>query len=126
MIKRDIKDRNDIYIIVDDFYKKLLFDEEMQHFFEKFNDDATLHKHLNVLVDFWDNILFYSGTYGKNAMLPHIALNKTKPFRKDHFNLWLQYFYESVDKNFEGEMTEIAKNRATSIATVMKLKILKF
>ena len=126
MIKRDIKDRNDIYIIVDDFYKKLLYDEEMKHFFEKFKDDNTLQNHLDILVDFWDNVLFYSGTYNKNAMLPHIELNKTKPFQMQHFNLWLQHFYASVDKNFKGEVSEIAKNRATSIATVMKLKILKF
>ena len=126
MIKRDIKDRNDIYIIVDDFYKKLLVDPELKHFFEKFNKEDSLQEHLNVLVDFWDNVLFYTGTYKKNAMLPHIELNKTKPFKKQHFNLWLQYFYQSVDENFTGEISEIAKNRATSIATVMKLKILKF
>ena len=126
MIKRDIKDRNDIYLIVDDFYKKLLYDEEMKHFFEKFIDDNTLQNHLNILVDFWDNVLFYSGTYNKNAMLPHIELNKTKPFQMQHFNLWLQHFCTSVDENFQGEISEIAKNRATSIATVMKLKILKF
>ena len=126
MTKRDIKDRQDIYIIVDDFYKKLLQDQEMKHFFGKFKEEIELQKHLNILVDFWDNVLFYTGTYNKNAMLPHIELNKTKPFHKRHFNLWLQYFYESVDKNFKGETAEIAKNRATSIATVMQLKILKF
>jgi hemoglobin len=126
MTKRDIIDRQDIYIIVDDFYKKLLQDQEMKHFFEKFKEEIELQKHLDVLVDFWDNVLFYTGSYNKNAMLPHIKLNKTKPFHKRHFNLWLQYFYESVDKNFEGETAEIAKNRATSIATVMQLKILKF
>ena len=126
MNKRDIKDRNDIYILVDEFYKKLIYDEEMKHFFEKFKSDIDLQKHLNVLVDFWDNVLFYTGTYNKNAMLPHIELNKTKPFQKQHFELWLKYFYEAVDNNFKGETSEIAKNRATSIASVMKLKILKF
>lgn len=126
MIKRDIKNRKDIYIIVDDFYKKLLKDPELKHFFEKFKEEDSLQKHLNVLVDFWDNVLFYTGAYKKNAMLPHIELNKTKPFKKQHFNLWLQYFYQSVDENFTGKISEIAKNRATSIATVMKLKILKF
>ena len=126
MTNRDIKDRNDIYIIVDDFYKKLLKDEEMKHFFEKFNNEITLQKHLNILVDFWDNILFYSNTYKKNAMLPHIELSKSKPFQKIHFKLWLNYFYRSVDENFKGETSEIAKNRATSIATVMQLKILNF
>lgn len=126
MTKKDITNRQDIYIIVEDFYKKLLGDQEMKHFFEKFKKENALQKHLEILVDFWDNVLFYTGTYNKNAMLPHIELNKTKPFHKRHFNLWLQYFFESVDENFQGETAEIAKNRATSIATVMQLKILKF
>jgi hemoglobin len=126
MTKRDIKDRNDIYVIISDFYKKLLQDEDMKHFFEKFNTEVSLQKHLDILVDFWDNILFYSNTYNKNAMLPHIELSKTKAFQKKHFKLWLDYFHRSVDENFKGENSEIAKNRATSIATVMQLKILNF
>ena len=126
MTKRDIKDRQDIYKVVDDFYKKLFQDQELKHFFEKFNNEDSLQKHLNVLVDFWDNVLFYTGTYNKNAMLPHIELNKTKPFQKQHFERWLHLFHQSIDDNFKGEIAEVAKNRATSIATVMKLKILKF
>jgi len=126
MTKRDIKDRQDIYKVVDDFYKKLFQDQELKNFFEKFNNEDSLQKHLNVLVDFWDNVLFYTGTYNKNAMLPHIELNKTKPFQKQHFERWLHLFHQSIDDNFKGEIAEVAKNRATSIATVMKLKILKF
>lgn len=126
MAKRDLKDRQDIYKVVDDFYKKLFQDRELKHFFEKFNNEDSLKKHLNVLVDFWDNVLFYTGTYNKNAMLPHIELNKTKPFQNQHFERWLHLFHQSIDDNFTGEIAEVAKNRATSIATVMKLKILKF
>ena len=126
MTKKDILDRADIHIIVDHFYKKLLIDEEMNIFFEKFKDPHSLKNHLNILVDFWDNILFYSGTYSKNAMLPHIELNKKIPFSKIHFNLWLNHFNCSVDDHFVGSNAEIIKNRANSIATVMKLKILKY
>ena len=125
MTKKDILDRADIHIIVDLFYKKLLRDEEMNIFFEKFKNPQVLKKHLDVLVDFWDNILFYSGTYAKNAMLPHIELNKKTPFSKLHFDLWLGHFNDTIDDKFKGENAEIIKNRANSIATVMKLKILK-
>lgn len=126
MTKKDILDRADIHIIVDHFYKKLLLDEEMSIFFEKFKDPHSLKKHLDILVDFWDNILFYSGTYAKNAMLPHIELNKKIPFSNIHFNLWLDHFNGTVDDHFKGTNAEIIKNRANSIATVMKLKILKY
>lgn len=125
-MKNDIQNREDLYLIVNEFYKKLLVDEDMKHFFEKFDTKDSLEKHLQILVDFWDNILFYSGTYQRNAMRPHIELNKTKPFKKSHFNIWLNHFHQSIDDNFKGENAEVAKNRATSIATVMQLKTLKY
>lgn len=121
-MKNDISNRDDLYLIVSDFYKKLLVDAEMQHFFEKFNNSKTLEHHLNVLVDFWDNILFYSGTYNKNAMQPHVKLHQKKPFTKQHFQNWLTSFNQSVDANFEGNNAHTIKNRALSIATVMQLK----
>jgi len=125
-MKNDIVNREDIYLIVNEFYKKLLMDENMNHFFEKFNQTNELEKHLQILVDFWDNILFYSGTYQRNAMLPHIELNKEKPFKELHFNIWLNYFHQTIDENYIGNNANIAKNRATSIATIMKLKTLNY
>lgn len=121
-MKKDIENREDLYLIVSDFYKMLLNDSDLIHFFEKFKETETLEKHLGILVDFWDNILFYSGTYQKNAMQPHINLHRIKPFSKLHFELWLKYFSESVDKNFTGINSETIKNRALSVATVMRIK----
>ena len=121
----DIIDRKDIYKIVSTFYKKLLIDEDMKHFFEKFHDPVKLEHHLQILVDFWDNILFYSGTYKKNAMQPHINLNLKKPFEKKHFEKWLYFFNQAVDKNFKGENAHTIKNRALSIATIMRIKTIE-
>ena len=121
-MKNDVANRDDLYLIVSDFYKKLLVNKELKHFFEKFQDKDILEKHLKVLVDFWDNILFYSGTYQKNAMQPHINLHKKKPFSQIHFETWLQLFNQSIDENFEGEQVNILKNRALSVATVMRIK----
>lgn len=125
-MKRDIKTRGDLYLIVSNFYKNLLHDPDMNHFFEKFHQPENLEHHLQILVDFWDNILFQSNTYRKNAMIPHIELNKDKPFQKSHFEHWLKYFTCAVDDHFAGENAEVIKNRALSIATVMQLKILNF
>jgi len=124
MIK-DIESREDIFVVVSEFYKKLLDDTLMKHFFEKFTHENELEEHLQTLVDFWDNTIFYSGTYQKNAIQPHIDLNKINPFQKIHFQTWLQHFHHSIDENFKGETAEIAKNRATSIATVMQIKIIQ-
>jgi hemoglobin len=122
-MKKDIENRNDIYKIVQSFYVKLMNDDLMIHFFEDFKDPIHLEKHLQTLVDFWDNILFYSGAYKKNAMQPHLDLQATKPFKPEHFEQWLNLFSQSIDELFEGENAHAAKSRALSIATVMKIKI---
>jgi len=41
----------------------------------------------------------------------------------EHFQKWLLLFTETVDQLFEGEKAELAKQRATSIATVMQIKM---
>lgn len=122
-MKKDIENRDDIYALVKTFYVKLMSDENMMHFFEDFKDPTHLEAHLKILVDFWDNILFYSGGYRKNAMQPHLDLQQEKPFSELHFNHWLSSFNASVDELFEGEVAGAAKSRALSIAIVMKIKI---
>lgn len=122
-MKKDIENRADIYKLVKVFYVKLMGDELMMHFFEDFKDPEHLETHLQTLVDFWENILFYSGGYRKNAMQPHLKLQQQKPFSEEHFNHWLSSFNDSVDELFEGENSHAAKSRALSIATVMKIKI---
>lgn len=121
-MKTDITNRKDLHLIVTEFYKKLLVNKEIKHFFGKFQDNSILEGHLNTLVDFWDNILFFSGTYNKNAMQPHILLHQKAPFKKIHFETWLNLFNQSVGDHFKGEKAEVLKNRALSVATIMRIK----
>jgi hemoglobin len=123
--KKDIESRDDIYLLVKTFYVKLMNDKVMSHFFEEFKDPIHLETHLQTLVDFWSNILFYTGEYRKNAMQPHLDLQPKMPFETIHFTHWLSSFNQSVDELFDGEMAHTAKSRALSIATVMKIKILE-
>ncbi|UMB61810.1 group III truncated hemoglobin [Lutibacter sp. A80] len=122
-MKKDIENRADIYLLVKTFYKKLMKDDIIGHFFVDFTNPELLELHLQTLVDFWDNILFYSGGYRKNAMAPHLKIHQQKPFKKEHFNSWLSMFNESVDALFKGEIAHTAKSRAHSIAIVMEIKI---
>ncbi|MBK5209440.1 MAG: group III truncated hemoglobin [Flavobacteriaceae bacterium] len=121
-MKKDIENREDIYLFVKEFYVKLLNDEVMHHFFAAFTNSELLEKHLQILVDFWDNILFYSGTYQRNAMKPHLDLQAKKPFKAEHFKLWLLHFNNTIDEHFKGEIAHAAKSRALSIATVIQIK----
>ena len=122
-MKKEIENREDLYLLVSEFYVKLLKDDNIKHFFDDLMAKDGLEEHLQVLVDFWENILFFTGTYRRNAMRPHLILNQTKPFLKEHFQTWLKHFNNTVDENFTGELAHAAKTRALSIATVMELKV---
>ena len=124
-MKKDISSREDLLQLVSKFYEKLLADNSINYLF---TDVAKidLHHHLPVLVDFWDSILFQSDTYHKNTMQPHINLHQRSPLQAQHFETWLRYFNETVDELFEGEKAFLAKERALSIATVMKIKLKQF
>tara|TARA_B100000809_G_scaffold43630_2_gene37885 strand:- start:15303 stop:15686 length:384 start_codon:yes stop_codon:yes gene_type:complete len=120
----DIESREDLFKVVDLFYKKLFDDKDVQHFFVDFMEPESLKKHLNVLVDFWDGILFHSGTYTKNAMQPHIEKHKDVPFEAIHFEKWILHLFAAIDEQFKGLNAEVIKSRAQSIATVMQIRLL--
>ncbi len=123
-MNKDIENREDLLLLVTKFYKKLLADTSISYLFTDVAQ-VNLDHHFPVLVDFWESILFQSGTYQKNAMQPHMVLHQKSPLTKHHFETWLRYFNETVDELFSGNNTFIIKERALSIATVMKIKLLQ-
>lgn len=58
-------------------------------------------------------------------MQPHLTLHQQSPLQKHHFETWLRLFKESVDELFDGKIAFIAKEKATSIATVMQIKTIQ-
>ncbi len=121
-MKKDIETREDIHNLVLSFYNKLLADPSISYLFTDVAKIDLSH-HFPVLVNFWDMVLFQSDTYRKNAIQPHIILHRQSPLQKHHFETWLRYFKATVDELFEGERAFLAKERATSIATVMQIKM---
>ncbi|KAA3637159.1 MAG: group III truncated hemoglobin [Bacteroidetes bacterium] len=122
MEKKDIQNRNDIDQLMRQFYDKLLSDDDMAPIFEKVVAKG-LEDHFDILVDFWDNILFFTGAYKNNAMAKHMELNAWFPLKEIHFKKWLDFFNESVMELFEGEKATLAMERAQQIAILMQMKI---
>ncbi len=123
-MKKDIESREDLLLLVKSFYNKLLTDDTISYLFTEVAN-INLGHHLPVLVDFWDNILFGSDTYRKNAMQPHLILHEKSPLKKHHFETWLKYFKVTVDELFEGDKAFLAKEKASSIATIIQIKLLQ-
>jgi hemoglobin len=122
-LKPDILSRKDIKLIITTFYEKLLGDEKMRPFFEAIVQQNQLEHHLEIITDFWNDILFDTSTYHDNVMQKHLAKNTFIAFQQEHFTRWVSYFFSTIDALFEGDTSTKMKIRAQSIATVMQLKM---
>jgi len=120
--KSDIQSREDIELLINAFYKKLLVDDELGIIFTKVAK-INLEEHLPILCDFWEGILFQSNKYRRNAMQAHLDLHQKHQLTKMHFERWLKIFDDTVDELFVGQKAHQAKVRALSIATVIQMKI---
>jgi hemoglobin len=122
-MKKDIEGKADIQSLVDAFYEKVKSDDIIGYIF---TDIVKVHweKHLPVMYKFWENTLFFTGTYEGNPMELHKHLHHVMPLTAEHFNQWTKLFTSTVDELFEGKNASLAKQRAISIATVMQIKIL--
>ena len=119
---RDVENREDLYLLMSEFYKKLLADNNINYIFTEVAK-IDLEPHLIELVDFWEQMLFDRGNYQKNLMQLHLDLNQKSKLTQAHFDIWLRYFNTSIEENFSGQVAENMKTRALSIATVMKIKM---
>lgn len=123
-MKQDIQNRQDIEFLLDAFYKKIMKDTVIGHYFTEVIQ-ISLEKHMPVLYNFWESVLFGSGNYKGNPVLKHIELDQKERLEKKHFDQWQKVFYETVDEHFEGEKAAEAKNRADLMGKLMLFKIEK-
>ena len=120
--KKDITTREDIELLMNTFYSRLLADESINYIF---TDVARINMqtHMPILADFWESILLNKNVYQNNTMKIHMDLNEKAPLTKTHFDTWLNHFNTTVDELFEGNIALLAKQRARSVATIMQIKI---
>jgi hemoglobin len=121
-MKRDIETRDDLVVLVANFYDLLLSDETMAPIFIEVAE-IDLETHLPHLVEFWYSLIFMTGTYRRNVMELHLALHLKVKLEQNHFEIWLKYFENSVRDLYEGPNSELAIERAKSIAQLMQHKI---
>ena len=105
MKKKNILNRHDIESIVNHFYDKVRKDDPLTPRF----GHVDRKKHLPLMYDFWDNVLFYTGNYTGNPMAKHLMAHGRNPMAPAHFERWLELFYEVLDELHTGKNTELLR-----------------
>ena len=110
----DIANREDITLLINNFYTKLLEIEEIKPVFTGIDFPA----HIPHIVSFWSLVLLDEEGYKTNVFDKHINL----PIKAQMFDIWLNTWIKTVDELFKGETAELAKQRATSLTYTFKSK----
>ncbi len=123
MPKKNIENREDIALLVRNFYDKIRADKEIGPFF---NGIIThWEPHLEKLTDFWEMNLFGGKMYKGNPLEVH---NKADDYfgntiSSNEFGIWLNLWFATLEEHFEGENVEILKRRARKMGTFLMVSI---
>jgi hemoglobin len=114
---KDIQTKEDVTLLVNTFYGKVLNDDQLAPFFKRLNFDI----HLPKMIHFWSFALLDEPGYTTNVTDKHLQM----PLKKVHFDQWLFLFNETINQLFIGEKAEMAKQRAAVIAWTINSKLSK-
>ena len=109
--------RENIRIMVDRFYSKILKDELLADFFiDKLGDEMISDEwqtHLDILTDFWASIILGDTAYKGQPLEPHMHM---EGLQRETFERWLELFFETVDRLYSKEAANTFKTRSEMIA----------
>lgn len=119
---RDVENRSDLERLLTDFYTKVFADDLIAFFFTDV-EPLNMETHIPVITDFWEAIVFGARNYRKNVMEIHQHISAKAMIEKKHLDRWVLLFTQTIDTLFEGPNATLMKQRATSIATLMQIKL---
>lgn len=123
MSKTDITNRDDVYQLVTEFYALVRKDDLLGPIFNGIITDWE--GHFEKLTDFWESNLFFQKKYKGNPLVKHVEVDKKqkRPINEMHFGVWLNLWFQTIDRLFEGDRAQLAKNRARNMGIFIHLKI---
>ena len=121
----DIENRDDVALLVNTFYTKIRTNDELGPIFNKAIHDWD--SHLIHLTNFWESQLFRKNVFSGNPLKKHVEVdeNNNNQLSNDLFGLWLQFWLGTIDELFEGDLANLAKDRARNIASFMFMEIFR-
>lgn len=121
-MKPDVTTRDQLEKMLAHFYEQALKDEVIGFFFTQVVP-LDMNKHLPVITDFWEAVVLGTRGYGKNVMELHRNIHLLSAIKKEHLDRWTALFTQTIQAHFEGPNATLMAQRATSIATMMNLKL---
>ena len=118
----DIATREDLESLLRAFYGRALVDPLLRHVFVDVVH-MDLEAHLPVIADFWQKVLFDTGTYSGRTMEVHRRIHRRVPLTEGHFDRWLELWGETVRDGFRGPVADQAVVHATRIAAVFQRQL---
>ncbi|MDI2132711.1 group III truncated hemoglobin [Yinghuangia seranimata] len=119
---RDIASREDIIVLLEDFYRAAFADDLLGPVFVDVAH-MDLASHLPRLADFWEVTLLRRGGYRGNALEPHRALHALSPLTAAHFDRWTRLWADAVEARFSGPTARRAVVQAGRIAAAMRARL---
>lgn len=123
MDKKEIQNRDDVSVLVRSFYAKVRKDAILGPIFNGIITDWE--SHLVLLTDFWETQFFLKRKYHGNPIKAHNDVDDKMNggVTPEHFGLWLNLWFETIDELFIGDTAFIAKNRARQMNTMLYMKM---
>ena len=116
-MRKEIKDVNDIRLLVDTFYERVAEDELLAPIFHgKIKD---MPSHVSRMYRFWNAVLMEESSYDAVALSKHAEL----PLMNQHFVRWLSLFLDTLDDLYSGALAEFARVRAIKMAEEFQVKL---
>ncbi|MBP7951488.1 MAG: group III truncated hemoglobin [Verrucomicrobiales bacterium] len=118
----DISGRPDIERIVNHFYNTVRADKVLGPIFDDVarTDWAA---HLPKMYNFWETVLFGTGSFRGNPLAAHMKLVPLTDMGKDKFDHWLKLFRQTVGELHAGPVADHLLRCAEDMANVIYSRI---
>ena len=111
----DINSRDDIKSLLIIFYQLARKDDVIGENFL----DLNMDEHIEVIINFWDSIIFGTNTYQGDPFSQHISMG----LEERHFTRWLKLFIDQIDSQYQGKNADEMKLRGKTIAQIFQHKL---
>ncbi|HVV29338.1 MAG TPA: group III truncated hemoglobin [Mycobacteriales bacterium] len=118
----DIRNRDDIFTLVETFYRRAFADPDLGPIFVDIVK-LDLDEHLPVMCDFWESVLMRAGTYHRNALEVHRTVHAKAPLDSALFARWVEIWTATVDDLHTGPRAEQAKLQASRVAFTLNRRL---